>query len=270
MPADSFAQILADTVAAEQAAAAASTPAAEPVADAAPAAEQTPAPAAEPVAEAVVAPTNPAPTVALSLYNQSQRAAHKASQEVEQLRAGIAERDAKLNELMGKMAAQAPAAAAVANKTATDQADWLQQLIDAGAEMPPELVNGIRSLNQKLASTEERLAKYDKHFEAQAESQAMSNFEAGYQRLTARCAAMQPEEVLEMLADGVRPERILAWNDQLATRAAPAPAAVAAPAQPKSAPMPRLDGAPTKTGNSAPENESREDYISWLRGATQH
>jgi len=261
MAGDSFRQILQDTMAAEQSGEPVVETVAEPVVAAA-----TEATATEPVVEQTAEPVNAAPTVAMSLYNSTKREAHKAQTALEAATARIAEMEAQLAQAL---AAQNPAAAAQANATAETKGDWLDQMLASGVEMPDDLVQNLRNQQKRVDALEKKLGEHDQHFGSQREAAQMQDFHTGLVKLTNACPRFTQDEVLDMLTDGVPPQRIKGWHDQIATKAAPAPAPAATPAAARPAPMPRLDGSAPATNGAGQEDNSKEGYLNWIRQITQ-
>lgn len=276
---DSFRQILADTVAEQAAAepapasapepvAAEPAPAAEAPADAAPAAEAAPeAPVEQPAAEAPKQPF-----VSLSRHNAMLREAKQKEAALAELQQKHEQAEQKLREyeqrLASNLAAANPQIAQQTAANAESDKDWIQQMLDAGAELPPEMVQNLRRVESTIKQQDEKLQRLTQHYEQQAEAKAMSDFEQGLNRLQERCPQFSQEELLGMLQDGVKPSRIVGWYDQVhqrptATQAAPA----ARPAAPT--PVPKIEGTPVHT-SSAPTDDSVSSYLKWMREFTQH
>lgn len=275
---DSFRQILADTVAEQTAAepapapapepvAAESEPTPEPVVDAAP---EQPAPE-QPAPEAPVAEAPKQPWVSLSRHNAILREAKQKEQALAEIQQKYEQTEQRLREyeqrIAANMAAANPQIAQQTAKTADSDKDWIQQMLDAGAELPPEMVDNLRRVESKIKQQDETLQRLTAHYEQQAEAKAMSDFEQGLNRLQERCPQFSQEELLGMLQDGVKPSRIVGWYDQVHQRPSATPAAPARAAAPT--PVPKIEGAPVRT-SSAPTDDSVSSYLKWMREFTQH
>ena len=261
MARDTFDQILTDTAAAE--------PAAPAVVDAAPATEPATTEAAPP------APTDakPAPTVAMSRYNATVR-------EKRQLETRLAERETALTQATERMAAleaqvaqvlaaQRPQAAATATATAEDTEDWIDQLLAAGAQIPPELAEHMRKQQERLDKLEAQVGGHGQVFQTVAERQEAAAFDTGMTRLQNACPNYSEQDLLEMLADGVKPARIVGWHDQIHGARRPAPAA-AAPVRtgPTPTPVPQIGGTAGASQSTSPTRRTtRREDMEWFAAA---
>lgn len=252
-----------------------------PVADAAP---ETPAAAdAAPAAESAAAPVDaapvvtdaPAPTpeqkratvVALSRYN----ALHRENEQNVAALASVQTEMASMREQLAKaLAAQNPAAAAENAKTATSEVDWIQKMLDDGAELPPELVTNLRAQQSRMDKLEQSLARHDQREAAAATTQAERDYNSGFAKLQARCGNWSDEFLTTMLARGVTAQEVVGMYDQahagLPAPAAPSAAPAAAP-RARPAPPPQLDAPATASRPATPEVETKESYREFLRGA---
>lgn len=250
----------------------------QPAADAAPQGEPKPA-SGRPV---------PPQHVALSKYNSRMRelsAAEKARADLtERLQAAEAKAAQLEARITQSLAAQNPAAAAKADATAQDAGDWVDQLIASGADVPPVLLEQLKSQQAKIdelttntAKLSEMLGLHTQVFESAAERAANATFDAKFAGLQARCPNMAQAELMELLADGIKMDRIIGWHDQMfgsAARSQPAPTAPAQPTGPKPTPVPQIAGTAGQTPPAAPVDMTREQYKEWgrqqLRGPTRH
>ena len=250
---------------------AAPEPVAEAPVDAAAAVDSQAAATAEPVVATPEVPSTPegrrATVVARSRFNALHR---ENEQNVAALAAAQAQM-AALQEQLGKtMAAQNPAIAAEAAKTATSEVDWIQKMLDDGAELPEALVSNLRTLQSRADRLEQSLARHDQREAAAVAAQAERDYDAGFAKLQARCPEWNAEHLHEMLAEGVKPARIVGFYDQanLGRAAAPAAAPAAAAARPaRPAPPPQLDAPATPSRAALPEVETAESYREFLRSA---
>lgn len=269
---DSFAQILADTIAAE----AATVAPVEPAVEAAPAVEAPAEPVAEtpaePAVEAAPEPAAPVekkePWVALSRHNVVLREHKQAVAENEALRSKIAELEART---MANIAAANPVAAA-ASAGAENPTQWLEDMLAAGAEIPPEMVENLRAIQTKVLEQDKKLSAVAGFIEQQQEAKGLADFHAGLMRLQERCPQYGVEEMVDWLKGGVTPQQIVGWHDQAftprpGTQAAPA----AAPAAPKLQPVPQLTSAAPRKPEE-PTDDTVGGYLNWFREftSTQH
>lgn len=274
-----LAEINAEQAAAQPAPDAAPAPDPAPAADAAASAPATTEPqsaAADPKPESGRQP--PPQHVALSKYNSKVRELQSAEKARSELTARLEAAEAKAAQLEARvaqsLAAQNPAAAAKADATADDAGDWIDQLIASGAEVPPVLLEQLKAQQSKIdelttqtARLSEMVGTHGKVFESAAERAANAEFDSGFAKLKSRCPNMAEAEMLEMLADGIKYDRIVGWHDQLfgsAVRQPPAAAAPAQPTGPKPTPVPQIAGTAGQT-SPAPVDMTRAQWKEWGR-----
>jgi plasmid stabilization system protein ParE len=218
-----------------------------PVAQEVPVADAT---APDPAAEA--APPSPPPTkgqtplVPLTRVHAQWRETQKAQKALEAAQATIAELEAKVAQ---SLAAQNPAAAAEANKTAESKADWIQQMLDGGAEVPEELVANLRKMQERLDKLDAAANQHGQFVQTARQREAESNFNSNFQRLQERAPHFTEEELLGFIKDGVPAARIIAHNDTIAAKI-PQAAPVAAAARPAGDRVPTLDAPATPSAPS--------------------
>ncbi len=229
---------------------------AEPVAEPVAAEPATPAPAAVPPPVADAGDKSPR-NVSLARYNEMFRQNKANASALEQANAQIA---ALTQQAQQSMAAQKPAAAAAADQTADSTGDWIQTMLDAGAELPPELVAGLKALQQKIDGLEKQVGSHGQHFQTAQERQDNVDYDAAFTKLQNRCPHIAADELTEMIVDGMSPQRIVGWYDQYVAPAHAAQKQASAPA-PKAAPPPRIDGPDT------PGKPSSNDATPWRQWA---
>ena len=201
------------------------------------------------------------------------REAKQKDAELAELRAKYEQTEQRAREyeqrLAQGLAAANPEIAQQAAKGATDDKDWIQKMIDNGAELPPEMVENLRRVESRISQQDATLQRLSAHYEQQAEARTMQDFEQGLNRLQERCPQFSQEQLLGMLQDGVKPSRIVGWYDEIQQFRPAAAAAPAAPKAPAPAPVPKIEGAPVRT-SSAPTDDSQSSYLSWFREQTRH
>lgn len=278
---DTFAQILADTAAAQ-----AAVPAAEvapvaaevaPVTETAPVAE-TVAPVAEaaPVeaAPAPVAETKPEPVVPMSKYNATLRDGQRYRAEATRISTELTEAKKQLAEMQAQVAAaadkQQPGSAAAAADAATNTTEWLKELVDAGVELPPKVIEHLKAQEAETKRLAAQVQQVTAAHAAQREADTKAHFNSGMEKMTARCKELPREQILEYLHLGLPPAHIVALNDQLAARgtAASKPAPTAAATTPKPTPVPSIAGPSTPAKTLDPDNMTRAEYTEWFRQQT--
>ena len=260
-----------DAVKAEAAAAppVVETPAAAEPAPAVEAAAETPPVVETPVVVSAAERINVIRSQAVPL--STHRAALREQQKVQsQLDASTQRLAALETQLAQALAAQKPAAAAVAAAEAQTDEQWLQQMLDAGAEIPPALLDGLQKTLAKVEALEKQVGQHGKHFASAQEQRDNSSFDSEFSRLQARVPGIGEEQLLEMLTNHIDPRHIVQLYDQMVVQGTPAPAAKPAQTGPRPSAPPPVIATGVPAIDTLPDDYKITDYRKWASDQLRH